>query len=56
LKGDVDIYITRDFGSGFYQISGSVFRSGYRRAKITHEMGKNSEFHVLKCWMFSIEG
>ena len=30
--------------------------SGSKRAKITHKSRKNiKKFHVLKCWMFSLE-
>ncbi len=41
-------------GIGFNQVCG--YRSGSRRAKITHKNCKKLRFHVLKCWMFSFEG
>jgi hypothetical protein len=41
--------------SGFNHISGSISGSGSRRAKMTTKVEKIMKFHVLKCWMFSVE-
>jgi hypothetical protein len=47
------------FGSGFNQVSGPVsgFRIRIREGKMTDKnREKLKKFHVLKCWMFSLEG